>query len=506
MSEAAQRLTAIYHKVALSLQGFRRSKLLSNATIYIGGTMLQKAFGFLLIPLYTRYLTPADYGIIGLGAAISGVLALLIGLGIYSGVARMFYDYLDDPVTLRRYISTNSLFLFGVTVLSVTMLLMFGQPVWDSLTSGQVAFKPYVQLMVLGAGVDALAQLPLVLYRTEQRAAAFVIAQISMFVLRAGAVIYFVVYLGMGAAGQMTGDLMASAAVAGVLLLLLARRYGTLHIHRDYLAMTLAYSLPLLPHLLSAWALGAIDRLMLESRVSLTELGLYNLGYQLALVMNVLIFSFNQAYSPYYYGLMKTRQQPEFIITRIIRLFVAGMGALCLVGILFAAEFVRWIAPIHYAGAEVYVPPILFGYLLLGLYNFSIAPIFYYKHTRIVPQITLVAAALNIVLNLWWIPLIGALGAAWATACAYGLSFSLAFIRGRKYQKIPLPYPSLAVAVGLVFMGVLYAIYVAPLIQVPISALALKAVILLVYAIYAYLWLVRPVLATSRFGKEGLGA
>ena len=82
-------------------------------------------------------------------------------------------------------------------------------------------------------------------------------------------------------------------------------------------------------------------------------------------------------------------------------------------------------------------------------------PLFYFKRTFMIPIITIAGATINILLNLWWIPIWGAMGSAWATAISYGVTFGIALIFSFQYQRIELPFIKLSIIVGLVFAAVI---------------------------------------------------
>ena len=447
---------SLIKNVRFSWDLIRNSKLISNASVYVMGSMLQKAAAFLLIPLYTRYITPSDYGIVGLAQSVQGVISLLIGLGLYSAIARLYFDFRDKPNLLRSYISTNFLVVGLFALISTLALIQWGKVFWDRLSGGQVAFSPYIQLALWLAFADAIFQIPVTLYRTTQRATAFVSAHMAVFLLGVAAIVFFVVIKQMGAEGLLIGDLIASLLVSSILGILLLREYFSTHFEWQHVRSSLKFSLPLVPHAVASWALIAIDRLLLESKgISLDQIGLYNLGYQLGLVMSVLVYGINQAWSPYYYDLMERVKNPEGRIRQVVLFYVALLGGICLVGILFSYELVHMIAPSRYQGAEAFISPILFGHLLLGFYYLASVPLFYFKRTFMIPIITIAGATINILLNLWWIPIWGAMGSAWATAISYGVTFGIALIFSFQYQRIELPFIKLSIIVGLVFAAVI---------------------------------------------------
>jgi O-antigen/teichoic acid export membrane protein len=291
---------------------------------------LRKTVGFLLIPIYTRVLTPDDYGIVGLTLAIGGLLGILLALGVRSAVARYYFEYRHDPKQLGAYITTNFLFIVIFIGGLVFCLSVWGEPLWQRVTSGQVPFKPYVQLMLWSTYAGLVIDLPMRLYQTQQKARHYITGQLATFFLTVGATILFVVVLRMGARGQLLGGLVGNGIVAVILSYLLLRKWFVPQLRREYLKVSLIFGLPLVPHLLSSWAMAAADRLILERFVPLDELGLYTLAYSLGMIMNVLVSSINKAWAPYYYDLMQRNDRPDGRVRRVVSLYIAGVGGICL--------------------------------------------------------------------------------------------------------------------------------------------------------------------------------
>jgi len=483
----AQLLTAL----SKSVTSLKHHKLVTRAGIYVFGNTLQQALAFVLIPVYTRFLTPEDYGITGLTIAVGGVLTTILGFGIRGGVARYYYEYKDSPEQLRQFISTNFVFLV-LSAGSITLALHFwGDSLWSKLTSGGVPFSPYMRLVLWSSYATILSQVALALYRTRQEAGSYMTAQVVSFSLNLGATILFVVGWRMGAEGQLLGRLIAFASTATVLSVLLLKKWFSPRLRWVHLRSCLMFGLPLVPHLLSGWAINSVDRLLLEPRIPLAELGRYSLGCQLGLAMSILVGSINLAWSPYYYSLMEQSRAPEKRILQAIALYVGAIGGICLVGGLFSTEILLLLTPEQYHAAAVYVPPILFAYLLNGYYFFVVMPLFYYKKTALVPLLTISSALVNVGLNLWWIPHWGAMGSAWATVVSYALTLVAAYFLGRRWQKVSFPLGKYGIANGLIFAGILLATFGASG-SVQFGAFVWKSTLLGLFCVIAYLWLIKP--------------
>src|SRR5205823_5209770 len=123
---------------------------------------------------------------------------------------------------------------------------------------------------------------------------------------------------------QILGGFIAQITMTSIAIALLFRNWFTAHLSWRHVGSALVFGLPLVPHLLSAWALTFVDRIMLEHFVPLRDVGFYNLGYNFGMGMLVLVTSINQAYQPYYYGLMSAGAAPEQKIIKIVSGYVAA--------------------------------------------------------------------------------------------------------------------------------------------------------------------------------------
>jgi O-antigen/teichoic acid export membrane protein len=475
-------------------QRIRQRKLIVTAGAYVSGYALQKAVNFLLIPLWARFLTPEDYGITGTLFAYSGVLSTVLGLGLYGAAVRHYYDHTDRPTQTKGYVTSVALFSMAASGLVILALTAIGPVLWPALTGNTIPFDPYVRIMLWFTYTGLVIQVPIALYQAQQKARQFVSVQYGRFLLGVLTSLLFVVALKMGAYGVLMSQLVSGVIVAAVVLYVAARTWFVRQVAWRYVRAGLSYGLPLVPHGLASWILQASDRVILERFVPLAEVGLYNFGYTLGMGMQFLVMGINQAWSPHYFRLMEADPKAEVKIVQVVSVYISAIGALCLAAVLFAGEVVHILMPSRFYGAVPYVAPVLVGYLFLGLYYFASAPLFYYKKTVFVPFLTGFAAALNIGLNLWLIPVLGAIAAAWVTLGTYGVLFVVAFFASRRYQRIAYPLVKYGMLVSLIVAS---AIAVQHLGILEPWALTAKSALLVSYCLLAY-WL----LLSSMVGKR----
>ena len=371
-------------------------------------------------------------------------------------------------------------------------MAIFGEPLWNRVTAGQVPFSPYIQIMLFSVYAGIMIDVPMRIFQTQQKARTYTVGQLSTFLLTVGATIVFVVVLRMGARGQLLGGLVGNAVMALVLSYVLLRKWFVPELRWAYLKASLVFGLPLIPHLISAWAMAAADRLILERYVPLDQLGLYTLAYSLGMIMNVIVNSVNKAWAPHYYDFMERNDRPDDRVRSAVAVYVAGIGGLCLIGALFSQEVIVVLTPQRYHGTVPYVPLILFAYLLQGYYFLSVAPLFFHKKTKLLPLITMLAALINVSLNLLLAPRVGVAAAVWATVIAYAATFGLVFVLGQKHHRVDLPMKRCGLVNAVILAGVLLATFVFPA-GISVQNLLIKLAFLGIYFAIAYAALVAPV-------------
>lgn len=428
-------------------------RLAKGSFVYGLGSLGQRFVGFLLIPIYTRFLTTADYGIVAVTASVGSILQCILGMELRGAVVRHYYDYCDSPREVREYVSTVFTFFLGVGLLITICLTLFGRPLFDAMFTG-IPFQPYIRLTVWTALFVTSGSIVLSLYRAREQALRYVVLNGLEFLVSLGGIIYFVAVLQQGALGKIKGGFYAGLLFF-VVFLVLTLREGTASFSVSKLKNALRFGLPLIPHALSAWVLAAADRFLLERMTSLSEVGLYNLGYQIGMVMSLIVTAVNFSWSPIFYDIASNRADAKVLLSRVFTIYIVFISTLTVGVILFSREVILILAAEPFHGAYLVVPAVATGYLFQGLYFMSGMPIFYVKKTHVMPFLTGMAALLNIGLNIWWIPHHGMMGAAYATLVAFAFLAISAHLTAQRFYHLRYAYGKIARVGGLV--GGVYA-------------------------------------------------
>jgi O-antigen/teichoic acid export membrane protein len=458
----------------VALTGVRSAlrKLVGASAVYGLGSVLVRGLAFLLLPLYTRYLNPSEYGIVALAVTCTVVLGLIYPLGLRGAVSRTWYEE-GTPQERRERVGT--LWIAMVLAAAAMALALDRAGPWLSAALlPEVPFQPYLRLAVWTAFLGVFGLTPLVLLQAQERPRAYVVLTVGTALVTTLLSVWLVL-LGRGAEGYLLGALLGSGVAAVCYLALTLRQVRPVW-RSGVLVPALAFSLPLVPHAIAGWALEMSDRAILSRLVPLHDVGVYSLGYQLGAAMGLLTNAFNAAWVPFLFGALK--EEGEAAQPRLARLVTYYAFVLCFVGLgwgLLVEHALPLLAGPEFQAAYHITPWVVGGYVLGGLYFIPTNLLFWRRQTRVIPMVTVAAGAANVGLNLWLIPRYGAIAAAWSTLVAYALLLLLTWWRAERLHPFPYEYRRLGLMAGLAL-----ALFVAgQLLPFPGSALEVAGRVLL---------------------------
>jgi O-antigen/teichoic acid export membrane protein len=443
----------------------RTPSFLRHAAIYSAGNLLLQAAGFLLLPIYVRYLKEDGYGTLEVLSRIGEVLAIcLLGSGIRQALLT-FHGQSADEAERRRVVGTL-LALSGSTLLvGGGLLLILAGPISAWL---QTDCEPsLLRLAVMATLLEGLVSLLLTLAQARQESAFFTVISVLQFLVRVGLCIALVVGLGW----RIRGVLVVSALTSGLFALVLVGRElarGGMRPDPTKLAEMLRFALPFLPGALGYFVLNSGDRFFLKRYVP-DEVGGYALGYKLALVVG--LFSRTPLYVVWSARMYDAARRDDAAET-FGRVFTRIIGAFAFVGLglcLFADEVIALLAGGDFQGAAPIIAPVVLAYFFLTAADLMDAGFYVRRRTGTKTAIMLTSAVVIMLLYQLLIPTYGGMGAALATLAAFvfhaaltryvsqGL-FSVRYENGRVAALL-----ALAVALWLVSRLLPAALWAAPL-------------------------------------------
>ncbi len=392
-------------------------KVLGNSVIYTAVTVLQRCISFFLLPLYTTYLTPADYGITGVVSSVSSLLAIFCTLGLSAAGSRFYYKYNGDPEYSRKLYGTIACSILINSALFGGIFLIAHKLIVDPMVGG-IDFYPCVLVGLLNVLVTPLYTLYQSYLQTIQDGVKFGINAMLNFLLILGLTILFVVPFRMGALGVLLANLIASV-VFFIYVFFDFFIHQKIGIDKQVFRETYKYSLPLLPHTLANWSNGTIDKLLVNGIRSETDAGLYNLGNQYSSVADTIAVSINNAYVPWFYDKANDVHNNMPSIRRMSEMITYAVCLLSIILAFFSKEVLDiMISNPAYDGVWKVIPFLICGVIFNSIYFFYVN-ILFLKNTGVIFTITVSTIFINVGLNLLLIPLFGFIGAGIANMLTY---------------------------------------------------------------------------------------
>ncbi len=414
--------------------GKQLRRLGKHSAIYGIGGLVSRVIAVLLLPIYTRYLTPSDYGQIETLLALTTVMGLVLRAGITSAFFRFYFDA-DDDAGRIRVLRTSFWFTMGSATLGLVLLLAFAAPVSTVLFGTDSAAD-----LVRASGVALWATVNYeqltALFRVEERSVAFVIASLVNIFLTIGTTLLLVVTLDKGPIGVIVGNFTGTLVVYLALLGYRREQLG-LEFDRGLLREMNRFGIPLIPTALFLWVTNFSDRFFLVKLDSVSEAGLYSVGVRVASAMVLLLTAFRTAWPAFAYSIRdddEARRTYAYVLSYLT--VVTAWGALALT--VLSPWLVDLLAAESFAESSSVVGPLAFSTVAYGAYIVIAIGVGRSRRTQFNWVVTGLAAVVNLTLNLTLIPRYGMMGAAVATVAAYAtMAVGMAWWSQRVY---PVPY------------------------------------------------------------------
>lgn len=402
-------------------------KLIGDIFYFTVAAVLSRLVILLLVPVYTTYLSPDEYGLLSLVQVYVAVVSILVTLQLHSSITRYYYEYDGDEQILRRYLGTLFLSILALGALVTAAVELNGDALIRVIYSGSLSYRPYFSIGTWTVWVSILSSVPLAVLRAQRRARTFLAVSVAGAMLTAVLVVTFIVFLKQGLYGALVGVLLAEL-LTGVAYVMVTFRSYRWCFELALLKGPLKYSLPIIPHAIMGYIFMYSDRLILERYVSLGAIGLYALADRFAMAIKLLVNSFNNAFAPHF--MMRAKADREGALAETAHIVTVTTYLVCGLALLLsllAKEIIMIMADERYWDAWKLVPILTSAYVFRLLYIFASAGLFYEKKTQTIPVITAVAAGLNIAMNLWLVPRFGILAAAWSTFVSFLVTFLVAY-------------------------------------------------------------------------------
>jgi O-antigen/teichoic acid export membrane protein len=425
-------------------------RLATTGAAYTAASVFSKLIAVALLPVYTHYLAPADYGAAEVLFAAVVSASIFVRLGLIEALLRFYYLADENP---GRVVSTSFATLFWAATTGALVALPFAGAISDALLDTHA--PGLVRIAIGGLWVLTLYEYLLTLFRLEERARAYFVTTLANVLITIPVTVILVVGADDGARGLLLGSYATGGAfVLG--LIAVHRRSLSLRIDRPLLARLMRFGLPTMPAELSLYSLNFIDRVILVRYAGLAEAGLYSLAVKFAQSVNVLVRGFQLAWPPLAYSI-EDDDEARVIYARVVTWFTAGC-AFAVTGVwLLARWIVRALAAPEYFGSFKAIGLIATGVTLYALYMVLVVILGRTGRTGFNFPATAAAMAVNVALNLALVPSLGIVGAGLALIASYVVVLGLMYAFTQRLFPVPYEWGRLVrivlISAGLIGLG-----------------------------------------------------
>ncbi len=415
-------------------------RLATTGAAYTASSVISKLIAVFLLPVYTRYLTPSDYG--AAEVMLSSVIAasIVVRFGIIEAILRFYYLAGERP---ERVVATGFASLFWGATVAAAIALPLAGPISELLLRHQDA--GLARLAILGLWTLTLYEYALTLLRLDERARAYFGITVANVLVTIPFTVWLIVVQGERASGILLGTYGTGAAFV-VWMLWRERRRLSFVPDLSLLRRMFRFGLPTMPAELSLYSLNFIDRIILVRLAGLAEAGLYALAVKFAQGMQVLARGFQLAWPPLAYSIRdddEARRAYSAIFT-----WFAAVLAFAATGLWLESRWiVRLLAAPDFFPSYRALGLLATGIALYALYLAMVVILGRTGRTEFSFPATIAAVAANVALNLALVPAHGIVGAGLALVASYLVVLVLMYAFTQRLFPVPYEWRRLALVV-----------------------------------------------------------
>ena len=416
-----------------------------NNLIFTAGNVFTRGITILLLPIYSRYLSPEEFGIIDLFMVLAAIVNLTIALEISQGIARYFKES-KNVKEKREYTSSAFWFTILVYLLFFFISFIFSEKftLWLLVDDTKKTIFLLAVIAIVTNGIFYFTQNQLK-WQIQPRDS--VIASLSNILTLAFVSLYLLFFYGLKVESIFIGQIIGNTFGSIISIFYARKSYGFIFSFVKFKKM-ISYSSPLVLSGIGVFIAIYIDRIAIKDLLGFEELGIYGVAYRFAAVAGLLMIGFQQSLTPLIFENYKKKKTPKDI-SEIFNIFVIFALIIVATSILFAKELViLFTTKTFYNSADLItllVITIFFSNMYIFAPGISIA-----KKTKLIPIISISIAIINYILNYTLIPIYGIKGAAYATLISSLSTFLIYLFFSNKYY--PLPYQFKEQIISLTFV------------------------------------------------------
>ncbi len=456
--------------------------MLKGGAIYSFGNMLQQFLNFILIPVYTAFLTTGDYGIIGLMTITAGLILPFTKTPAANGFVRFYYS--PGYENKRKTLFFNSVIFCLAQSFIIGLIFYLFSSFWAGLILSDISLDNIVKIYAIIIFLQPIEDLSQDLVKIQKKAGLFVVMQLLRLLLGAALILYLLLIANSGVMALVWGALFSSAWPVLFFMPLIAKNIE-IKFDLNSLRPLLKFGYPLILTTLSLYLAEYADQYIIKFMAGISDAGLYSFAYKFgALTGFILVLPLHSIIDPLVYELESRKAELITFMKRATTLFYAAVLYFSVILSLLSKEVIHIFAskPEFYPAWEI-VPLISFAYCHYGLMYLFGRGLIMAKKSKLTGLIYLISAVINIFMNIILIPVWGLTGAAVSTIISFILMGLLSAFYSAKYYNFKYDSKKLIILTLVYFAAVTPAYFS---IADMITGLLIKSVIIIVFTVAAY--------------------
>ena len=408
---------------------------------YLIAQAMSRAVGFFMIPIYTRFVSPTNYGAMELIEIITSAAALVVAMGV-SDIMSQYY-YAQKTEEQRRSVVSTVVIGLGVIALPITLLFVAASDHLSSLVADEEKYGYYLRISFLSIWFGMLCEIGLTYLRMLYKAKLFLFVSMFQLVIALSLNVYFVVYARLDILGIFYSTLITQGIVALGFVVMILKRVGV-YVSFTALKDMLTIGMPLVPSRIGIMLGFASNRFFLrwltpgDPAVALAQVGLFSLGSKFGQVIFRFITSpFNYFWSSRRFELLHS--DDEHARDTIARVCTYSTLITVYGGVVLSAtvgSVIDIIADPAYKGAHAIVPYVVLAYIALGLETHFMSGMLYAGKTTLATYISIAGLGVVLLWNFLFIPILGIYGAATANLAGFLVRIILTYIASQRLYRI----------------------------------------------------------------------
>lgn len=385
-----------------------RNPIFGHAAIYTFANLAVAVIPFLLLPVLTRVLDPAAYGLVAMFSMVVTFISIFVGVNVHGAVTVRYLD--NSNFDIPKYVSSSLAILTISSALMLVLMFIIG----DSLSELTAIPVSWLYVAVLFAFLQFVVQLILVLWQASKNPISYGAMRLSHALLDAGGSIVLVVILALSWQGRLSGMLAAWLCMASIAIFFLIRG-GWLAKSIDIACVkdALSYGVPLIPHSVGGVLLGLTDRFIVNNILDVANTGIYVVAVQLGLIIGLVADSFNKAFAPWLMqNLVSISDDSKTKIVRFTYLYFLAIISLATLAAVLAPYALPFIIGPQFQAANQIIVFILFGNAFVGMYYMVTNYVFFSRRTGLLSALTITTGVIMVLLTSYLTYLYGIKGAA----------------------------------------------------------------------------------------------